>query len=142
MPWRKNRDPLFRGDEGGGVSLPDPTAMLGIVEHVLYLGGAGRPTPFHSTSESEEAAKHFAGRSGRTYRTTAPKAESNGVVHISQVELKSVLRGKGQGRARWTSALEVMQARRYVEQWAEHLLDFSDIVPSDVPGAVGKIYER
>ncbi len=47
--------------------------------------------------------------------------------HIPRLELLKLLRGKGRGRAKWSSAHEVMTARRYVEQWAEHLFDFSDL---------------
>jgi hypothetical protein len=34
-----------------------------------------------------------------------------------------------------------MQARRYVEQWAEHLLDFSEVAPQAVPDIVAEIYD-
>lgn len=141
MSWKKARDPLFRGDDAGGVSVPDPTATLGIVPHVLYPG-AGRRSPFHSTSESEDSANHFAGHSGRVYRTAAPKAEALGVAHVGQIELKKLLVGKGHGRAAWRSALEVMQARRYVEQWAEHLLDFSNVDPGDAARVAREVYDR
>ncbi|RKG75497.1 hypothetical protein D7W82_36660 [Corallococcus sp. CA049B] len=40
------------------------------------------------------------------------------------VDLLSMLRGVGKGDAKWKNALEVMTARKYVEQWSEHLLDF------------------
>lgn len=91
------------------------------------VGGVGRSTPYHSISESEDAATHFAGKTGRVYRTTARRATENGVGHVSQIELLGLLRGKGKGRAKSHSALLVMQARRLVEQWGEHLLDFSDV---------------
>jgi hypothetical protein len=35
-----------------------------------------------------------------------------------------------------------MQARRYVEPWAEHLLDFGDIATGDVARVVQELYER
>lgn len=76
------------------------------------------------------------------YRTDARKAESHAVGHLSRTELMRLLRGKGQGRARWPSAYEVMQARRYVEQWAEHLLDFGDIDAVRVGKAVAELYKR
>lgn len=34
-----------------------------------YLEGAGRKTPYLSATESEEIARHFAGRDGRTWKT-------------------------------------------------------------------------
>jgi hypothetical protein len=46
MPWKKSRDPLFRGDCAAGVSVPDPVAGTSVVDHILYLGGAGRPTRY------------------------------------------------------------------------------------------------
>ena len=138
MPWRKGRDPLFRGDDIHGVATPDPRATI---EHVLYLGGAGRATKFQSTTETEDVAAYFAGRTGKVYRTSAPRAASQGVAHLSQVELKGLLRGKGHGAAKSSNPLLVMQARRYVEQWAEHLLDFSGIHPGSVARVAKDVYE-
>ncbi len=103
-----------------------PNANRSIVRHILFLDGAGRDTPYHSTSESRENAKYFAGELGGIYRTFVSRAADNAVRHISRIELLRLLRGTGQGDAAWPSALEVMQARRYVEQWSEHLLDFSE----------------
>ena len=36
-----------------------------------------------------------------------------------------LLRGSGKGDAKWNNAYEVMQAHKYVEEWQEHLVDFS-----------------
>ena len=141
MPWKKSHDPLFRGDSAAGVSLPDPAAGTSIVEHIIYLGGAGRATRYQSTTEAEDVATQFAGKTGKVYRTSAPRAETNRVVHLSQVELKSLLRGKGRGKAKASSALHVMQARRYVEQWAEHLLDFAKVHGKAISQVVKDIYE-
>ncbi len=140
VAWRRNKDPLFRGDSAAGVSTPDPSSSTGIVAHILYLGGAGRRTPFHSASESEDTALYFAGLDGKVYRTHVRVAEDHAVHHIGQQELLRVLRGKGFGRAKWGSALEVMQARRYVEQWAEHLLDFSDVPPEEAGRTAAALY--
>ena len=50
------------------------------------------------------------------------------------------MKGNGKGKAKWPNAFEVMQARRYVEQWGEHLLDFHGI---QEPSAVTKkIFEK
>ncbi len=142
MAWKKRSDPLFRGDAAAGVSVPDPAAKTSMVEHILYLGGPGRATRYQSTTEAEDVATRFAGKSGKVYRTTAPHAEGKGVAHVSQVELKGLLRGKGHGGAKSSSALLVLRARQYVEQWAEHLLDFAN-VPTDVVAQVAKsVYER
>jgi hypothetical protein len=140
MVWRKNRDPLFRGDAADGLTVPEPDAGLSVVDHVLFIGGAGRETQYHSTTEVEDAARHFAASDGKVYKTSAPQAEAAGVVHISQTELKSLLRGKGHGKAKGSTALLVMQARRYVEQWAEHLLDFAELSSTDVAQVVKDIY--
>jgi hypothetical protein len=141
MPWKKARDPLYRGDASDGLAIPLPAAKLSIVAHVLYLEGAGRETPYQSTTESEAVATQFARRNGKVYRTMAKKAEQHKVVHLSRIELMQLLRGTGQGKAKWTSALEVMTARRYVEMWAEHLLDFTNVPSSDAKTVVAEIYE-
>jgi len=107
-----------------GVQIPVPQADDSIVRHILYLGGAGRETPYLSTSESDSAARYFAGRDGKLWMTQVNRAKANGVEHISMTDLLSMLRGMGKGKAKWKSALEVMMARKYVEQWSEHLLDF------------------
>lgn len=125
--WRASRDPLFRGDQRGGVQLPSPAADPSIVRHVLYLDGAGRPTPYLSTSEDREVAERFASRGGHVYVTLPRSWGALGVGHVSQTDLLQMLRGKGKGRAAWSSALEVMQARRYVEESAEHLADFAGL---------------
>jgi len=140
MAWKKSRDPLFRGDSAAGVARPEPSANDSIVAHILYLDGAGRSTPYQSTTESEEMAQHFAGRRGRVYRTTVKAAVARSVHHISRIELLKLLRGTGKGRAKWRSRFEVMQARRYVEMWAEHLLDYGDVAPEDVADIVAELY--
>lgn len=140
--WRRSKDPLWRGDSAAGVSLPSPDADRSIVRHVLYLDGAGRATPYHSTSERREVAEHFAGDAGaRVYETSVPHAETLGVSAISNIELLSLLKGKGHGDAAWPSAFEVLQARKYVEQWSEHLLKFCDVTgDADLAGIVKKLY--
>jgi hypothetical protein len=126
--WRQRRDPLWRGDSAAGLARPSPRADPSIVRHVLYLDGAGRETPYHSTSEDRDMAAHFAGGpGGRVYETSVGKAQAAGVRHVSRLELLGMLQGKGKGDARWPSAYEVMTARRYVEQWSEHLLSYGDL---------------
>jgi hypothetical protein len=94
----------------------------------LYLDGAGRDTPYHSTSEEHDTAAYFAGKSGgRVYQTTVALVRAAGVGHISRIELLAMLKGTGRGDAKWPSAFEVMTARRYVEQWSEHLVDYRDV---------------
>lgn len=125
--WREKRNKLYRGDDRGGVCLPDPAADPSIVRHVLYLDGAGRATPYHSTSESRDIAQRFAGRRGKVYATKVARAKDEGVRHISRLELLNLLKGRGQGNASWSNPLQVMMARKYVEQYSEHLLDYQSI---------------
>ncbi len=141
--WRRSRDPLWRGDSAAGVRIPAPRADRSIVRHVLYLDGPGRDTPYHSTTERHEVAEHFAGGTGaRVYETSAPAAELLGVSALSKIELLSLLKGKGKGDATWPSAVEVLQARKYVEQWSEHLLEFSELPDSaDLPTIVKSLYK-
>ena len=122
--WKSGRDPLYRGDMKEGISPPDPSAEPSIVRHVLYLDGAGRRTPYLSTTEDKTTAQRFAGRNGRVYRTSVPDWLKEEVKHRSKRELAQLLRGRGKGDAVWPNAFEVMQARRYVEENAEHLADF------------------
>ena len=58
----------------------------------------------------------------------------------SRTELLSLMKGNGKGKAKWPSAFEVMQARRYVEQWEEHLLDFREV--DDPAEATEKIFSK
>ncbi len=125
--WKASRHPLFRGDRQEGVAVPTPAADPSLVRHILYLEGPGRESPYLSNSEQREVAKHFAGQEGQIWQTFVREAQSRGVKHLGQHELLALLKGRGKGKANWNSAYEVMQARRYVEEWAEHLLDFSGI---------------
>jgi hypothetical protein len=139
--WRKP-DPLYRGDGKDGVRPPHPTADPSIVRHILYLGGYGRETPYHSTSELRETAAHFAGKDGAVYSTTVERALSLAVRHIPRLELLGLLRGKGRGAAKGRTAYEVLLARKYVEQWSEHLLDYRGMESSEAGVIVGDLFDR
>jgi hypothetical protein len=138
--WR-SRDPLYRGDDATAVRCPVPSADPSVVRHVLYLEGAGRETPYLSTTESQAVARRFAGKHGRVWATSSAAARQESVGHISHAELLDLLKGKGKGRAKWTSAFEVQQARRYVEQHLEHLLDFS-VHQAQPPAALASLVLR
>lgn len=129
--WKASKHALFRGDAKGGVLPPVPSADASIVRHVLYLDGPGRLSPYLSTTESHKVAKHFARRQGLVYRTTVSSAKAVGVSHRSRKELLQLLKGRGKGDAAWHSPYEVAQARRYVEQWAEHLYDYRGLIGLD-----------
>jgi hypothetical protein len=117
-------DPLHRGDDRDEVRLPDPDASESFVRHILYLDGAGRSTPYASTTEDETIAQRFAGSDGAVWHTLVAKIQQTSVRYVSKSELLGLLRRKGMGAAAWTKASEVQQARAYVEQWGEHLVDF------------------
>ena len=123
--WKMSKDPLFRGDAKNAVRVPIPAADDSIVRHIMYLEGPGRETPYLSTSEVYEFAEKFS--TGAVWETSVALAKKESVGHISRTELLSLMKGNGRGKARWANAFEVMQARRYVEQWGEHLLDFRGI---------------
>ena len=138
----KQRDPLYRGDDASGVAVPDPSSSTSIVPHVLYFGGRGRYTPYTSTTESVEVAERFAGRRGAVWSTTVPRAVAEGAKHRSRWQLLQDLRGRGKGQAKWSNSFEVAQAASYVEQWSEHLLDWSGRPPSDISFAIGRTFRK
>jgi hypothetical protein len=117
-------DPLLRGDHGDSVSVPDPAAPDSIVRHILFLDGAGRATPYSSTTEDEPTARIFAGRDGRVWFTLVDRIQTAELRYISNSELLGLLRGKGKGAAAWPKASEVLLARARAEEWGEHLIDF------------------
>lgn len=64
---------------------------------------------------------------------------------ISIGELRDLLRGKGKGDAVWHSAFEVRQAFRFVEEHAEHLIDFRRLVgqaPESIAAVVSTIFSK
>jgi hypothetical protein len=123
--WKMSKDPLFRGDAKDSVCVPNPDANDSIVRHIMYFEGPGRETPYLSTSENYELAENFA--NGAVWKTYVKRAKDRSVEHIGQTELLSLMKGNGKGKAKWPNPFEVMQARRYVEQWGEHLLDFRKV---------------
>ena len=139
LKWKGSRDPLYRGDYKGMIRRPVPSADDSVVRHILYLDGPGRDTPYLSTTEEEAVAKRFAGTKGAVWQTTVKKAKNLGVGHLSKTDLLSQLNGNGKGRAKWDSPFEVMQARRYVEQSSEHLLDFRNT--ADVVSTTKDLFE-
>lgn len=123
--WKMSKDPLFRGDSKEKVCVPNPHADDSIVRHVMYFEGPGRETPYLSTSEEYELAENFS--NGAVWETLVKIAKAESVDHIGRTELLSLMKGNGKGKAKWPNPFEVMQARRYVEQWGEHLLDFREV---------------
>lgn len=137
--WKPSKDPLFRGDHKVSVCLPVPEADASIVRHVMYFEGPGRETPYLSTTELRDVAARF-GQQGGVWSTSVSVASANGVAHISNSDLLGLMKGNGKGEAKWPNAYEVMQARRYVEEHGEHLLDFRDV--ADPKNVVLKIFSN
>lgn len=136
--WKSSKHPLYRGDAKNSVCVPAPTADDSIVRHIMYLEGPGRETPYLSTTEDHDVAEHFS--NGAVWQTMVKIAKAEGISHISRAELLLLMKGNGKGKAKWPRPFEVMQARRYVEQWGEHLLDFRCV---ELPGeAVGRIFSK
>jgi hypothetical protein len=135
---KKPGQDLFRGDDAKAVARPDPTSARGIVSHILYLDGVGRATPYTSTTESSESAKHFAGPNGKVWQTDPATARNQGAAHVSRADLLHLLKGYGKGKAKWKDAIEVAQARAYVLRWSEHLLDWKG--QTAIAGAILKTF--
>jgi hypothetical protein len=110
--------------------------------HPLF--GGPRQSPYLSTTESKEVARRFARNRGQVRQTTVERAKERQIRHISRSELLQLLRGKGKGHGAWNNAYEVMQARKYVEQWLEHLLSFemlSSLTKEDLRRLVDQVFE-
>ena len=141
-PWKLKRDPLLRGDQRGGVALPSPDADRSLVRHILFLEGYGRLTPYLSASESRATATRFAGSTGTVYIGHPETWTNVGVKHRSRKELLQLLKGKGKGDAEWHSAFDVMRAHQYVEEWQEHLADFSAVDTADLEAVAATVFSE
>jgi hypothetical protein len=111
----------------------------------LDLEGPGRDTPYLSTTEHEETARYFAGEEGGIYETTKANCQEHEVGHISRKDLLDLLKGDGKGNARWDSKRDILRARAYVEEHAEHLLDFrkfQTLTPEKIETLVKKIFKK
>ncbi|WP_130321741.1 hypothetical protein [Sphingomonas sp. BK036] len=137
--WKQSRDSLFRGDHKDSVCIPTPHADDSIVRHVMYLEGPGRETPYLSTTEHRGVAETFA-QDGGVWQTSVAHAKASGVTHISKSELLGLMQGNGKGKAAWPDASEVMEARRYVEEHSEHLLDFRPV--ADAAASVKAVFKK
>jgi hypothetical protein len=143
--WKRDRDPLFRGDASDAVQVPSPKADPRLVRHILYLEGFGRETPYLSLSEDRESAEHFAPRArGTIWQTQAPEAARSGVRHISRKELLQTLKQGRGGVAAWPSEAELQRARVLVERWGEHLYDYSglDLDGDQLSQLNGELFQR
>ena len=137
---KTTRTKLYRGDSRAGVAVPDPGSKTPVVAHVLYLGGAGRSTPFSSVSGRREAASHFAGTRGKVWETDSATALAMNARHIENLQLMADLRGVGKGICRGPNAVSVASARVYVERWNEHLLHWCDVDQANIGAAIAKSF--
>jgi len=103
-----------------------------LIRHILYIGGYGRESPYLSTSSEESSAARFAS-GGRVWKTSGELAERLGAKHLSQSDLQAILKSSTKGRARWNNAWQRLQARKYVELYAEHLIDFIPFKAAGTP---------
>lgn len=111
------------------------------MRHIMQLDGLGTESPYLSTSESRDAAEHFAYPKGRVWETTAPAAETEGAAHLARQELLQGLRPQASGRYAWHSPHEMLVARTRVEKWSEHLLDFSAVPDNpDLDAKLSRIF--
>lgn len=138
--WKAAKSPLYRGSDDGPPGAPTPGAHRSIVRHVLYLEGPGRPTPYLSVTEDLPTAERFG--HGSVWETSVTQATGARFRHIPRKELLQLLTGQGKGDAHWPRADEVAQARRYVEEHAEHLLDGDPIPPADAVAASHAAFAR
>jgi hypothetical protein len=114
-----------------GVAIPEPTADVSIVRHILYLDGAGRPTPYTSTTHDRAIARTFARPRGRVWETSVAQPHD---------ELLQNLRGKGHGTRFTGRPSEVAQARVYAERHGEHLLDWRTVRQSEIADRVRAVF--
>lgn len=141
--WKQSRDPLYRGAFATTPGTPVPTASSSIVRHILYLEGFGRETPYMSTSEAYDCAERFAQEhDGAIWETSVARAQTHGVKHRSRKELLDLLKGTGKGDASWSDPFEVSQARKYVEQHLEHLLDFRETPDAQAEATARRVFTR
>lgn len=96
-----------------------------MVAHILQFGGRDQPTPYTSTSDVLEYAKHFAFPGGIVWHTNEQTVTRLRARVISLGELRHLLRGFGKGKAKWNDAWEVKQALGLAEYWREHIIDWS-----------------
>ena len=61
---------------------------------------------------------------------------------MSRKQLLQLLKGYGKGKAKWTQAWEVAQAAQYVEQWSEHLLDWSKVSTKEIARAITQSFSK
>lgn len=143
VPSHKKADPLFRGDGSDAVSVPNPAADPSLIRHILYIGGYGRESPYLSTSSEESSAARFAA-GGRIWKTSGEFAERLGAKHVSQSDLQTILKSSTKGRAHWNNAWQRLQASKYVELHAEHLIDFIPFkkAGTSVKSVVHKMFAR
>ena len=87
-------------------------------------------------------ADYFARPIGTVWETSVALATGQAAKHIQRTQLLQNLKGFGKGKAKWDDAWEVAQAANYVEQWSEHLLDWSKAQRTTIAAAVGRTFRK
>lgn len=129
-------DPLHRGDRASAVTLPAPDGDESVVRHILQADD--RRSPYLSATEYVSVAKLFAGKDGDVWHTLVVRIESAELRWMSRSELLGMLRAGNSGPAAWPRRSDVLAAQQYVEEQAEHLIDFRSLSgqPAEVVKAI------
>ena len=118
-------DPLHRGDFASAVSLPAPDGDDSVVRHILQEDN-GR-SPYLSSTEYLSVAKFFAGKNGDVWHTVVERIQSAQIRWISRAELLDMLGAGKEALVAWPRRSDVLTAQQYVEEQAEHLIDFRSL---------------
>ena len=129
-------DPLHRGDSASAVRLPAPDGDESIVRHILQEDDCR--SPYLSSTEYLSVAKLFARKNGLVWHTLVERIQSAEIRWISRSELLDMLRAGKDGLVAWPRRSDVLTARQYVEEQAEHLIDFQSLKgqPAEVVRAI------
>lgn len=136
-------DPLQRGDSAHAVTPPAPKGPDSIVRHVLQVDDCR--SPYLSTTERISEAKRWAGKSGAVWRTFVAQIESAELRWISRAELLEMLKAGKDAAVAWPRRSDLLAAQQYVEESAEHLIDFrslTDQSSESVGAIVGNLFSK
>lgn len=129
-------DPLHRGDLAHAVTLPAPHGDESVIRHILQEDD--RRSPYLSATEYISVAKLFAGKHGDVWHTLVDRIESAKLRWISRLELLDMLKAGKDAAVAWPRRSDLLTAQQYVEEQAEHLIDFRPLKgqPVEVVSAV------
>lgn len=136
-------DPLQRGDSAHAVTPPAPKGPDSIVRHLLQVDDSR--SPYLSTTERISEAKRWAGKSGTVWHTFVAQIESAELRWISRVELLEMLKAGKDAAVAWPRRSDLLTAQQYVEESAEHLIDFRSLTDQSgesVRAIVGSLFSK